>query len=97
MIMMLLPNDNLYFDYKKIAYAHGSPSQVISGRVARKFNFSIGSNVLRQMNIKMGGELYQIQMPKECKKNTMLMGLDVCHKTKQSIVGFCCSITSDLS
>ena len=66
----------------KVGYKMGSPQGV-----------AIGGNILRQMNIKMGGELYQLQMPKQCSKNTMIIGLDVCHKGSKSIVGFCCSIT----
>jgi len=92
-IVMLLPYEDQYFEFKKVAYSFGVPSQVITIPKARKFNMSVASNVLRQMNIKMGGELYTLQMPKECHKHTMLLGLDVCHKGQKSIVGFCASIT----
>lgn len=35
--------------------------------------------------------------PKEMNKNTMLIGIDVCHQGMNSIVGFCASINQEMS
>jgi len=52
---------------------------------------------MKQMNSKMGGDLYNIKFSDKIKPNTMLMGLDVCHSGRESIVGFCASINDKLS
>jgi hypothetical protein len=33
---------------------------------------------------------------KEISKNTMLVGIDVCHKGKQSVIGFCATYDTNL-
>ena len=55
-------------------------------------NLSVASNVINQMNSKLGGDLYNINFQKEISPNTMLIGIDVCHSGESSIVGFCASI-----
>lgn len=45
-------------------------------------------NILRQINAKLGGDLWRMNYPKEISKKTMLVGIDVCHKGKQSMIGF---------
>ena len=60
-------------------------------------NLSIATNVLRQMNSKLGGDLFNLSFPKELLPNTMLIGMDVCHSGPTSIVGFCASINKELS
>jgi aubergine-like protein len=46
------------------------------------------SNIIRQINIKLGGESYKVELPKEVPANTMFVGIDVCHFGRDSIVGF---------
>jgi len=41
--------------------------------------------------------LYNINFPKEISKNTMIIGIDVCHQGHNSIVGFCASINAEMS
>jgi aubergine-like protein len=60
-------------------------------------NLSVASNVLRQINSKLGGDLYQLALPKEINPETMLIGIDVCHSGKRSVVGFCASVNKALS
>lgn len=57
---------------------------------------TIASNVLRQMNSKMHGDLYNIKF-QELMPSPMLIGIDVCHSGSQSIVGFCASTNKELS
>jgi polyribonucleotide nucleotidyltransferase len=58
---------------------------------------SVASNILKQMNSKIGGELYTMEFPKEISSKTMLIGIDVCHQGKKSVVGFCASINTQMS
>ena len=60
-------------------------------------NLSVATNILRQMNSKIGGDLFHLKFAKEIMKNTMLIGMDVCHSGPQSIVGFCASINKEMS
>ena len=53
---------------------------------------SVASNVMKQINSKLGGDLYNLKFPDNMSKNTMLIGIDVCHQGDHSIVGFCASI-----
>jgi hypothetical protein len=70
---------------------------VVSTRSTRKMNQTIASNIVRQMNSKLGGDLFSIEFSKELKPHTMLIGIDVCHQAKKSIVGFCASINKEMS
>jgi len=49
------------------------------------------------MTSKVGGELYTMEFPKGLCKKTMLIGIDVCHSGKQSVVGFCASTNSGMN
>jgi hypothetical protein len=66
-------------------------------RTAKKINLSVATNILRQMNSKLGGDLFHLKFAKELERNTMLIGIDVCHSGPTSIVGFCASINKELS
>ena len=37
-------------------------------------------NIIRQINAKLGGDLWRMQFSKEIPQSTMLIGIDVCHK-----------------
>ena len=69
--------------------------------MVRKFNAqkgdrSVASNLLKQMNSKMGVDNYTLKVDKRISKRTMLIGIDVCHKPKKSIVGICGSINASM-
>ena len=67
-------------------------SQVVTCRNGRSFNMSKASNILRQINSKIGGDLYQMRFPEAMdSKRTMLIGIDVCHAGPASVVGFSAS------
>lgn len=59
---------------------------------------SHGSNILRQINSKIGGDLYKMKFPEAMdSKRTMLIGIDVCHAGPTSIVGFSASTNSAMT
>lgn len=60
-------------------------------------NLSVASNILRQINSKLGGDLYQLSLPQTLSPLTMLIGIDVCHSGPMSIVGMCASINKTRS
>ena len=83
---------------KEVMHHFRLPSQVITTRNALKFNLSKATNILRQINSKVGGDLYTLQFPKKMQSmRPLLIGIDVCHAGPRSIVGFSASINSDLS
>lgn len=64
-------------------------SQFVANRTIAKDNDRIFLNIIRQMNAKFGGDLWRMQFGPEISDQTMLVGIDVCHKGKQSTIGFC--------
>lgn len=97
-VVMLVPQENTYQDAKKICYKNGTVSQCI-----KRYTYNgmtkdqhkgrnIACNVLKQINSKLGGDLFYLKFPEEvtCRK-IMLLGIDVCHSGKVSNVGFCAS------
>jgi hypothetical protein len=66
--------------FKEVMHKYRMPSQVITVRNAMKFNLSKATNILRQINSKIGGDLYYLKFPEALNaKRTMLIGIDVCH------------------
>jgi aubergine-like protein len=63
-------------------------SQFVKAGTIEKDNERIYMNILRQINAKLGGDLWRMAFGPEISKKTMLVGIDVCHKGKQSIIGF---------
>ena len=55
-------------------------------------NMSVGSNIMKQINSKLGGVSVKLKLPEFMKKSkTMIVGIDVCHASKNSVVGFVAS------
>lgn len=97
LVVLMLSHEKQYSLYKNICYNSNVVSQVIAGKTVRRMNLSVASNVLKQMNSKLGGDLFNLNFSKEMTPYTMLIGIDVCHAGRQSIVGFCASINKNLS
>lgn len=102
-VVLLVPNENLYQDAKKVCYKHGCVSQCIkkhtynSMRDEKKAR-NIGCNILKQINSKLGGDLFYLKFPEEVtKRKVMLLGIDVCHSGNVSNVGFCASVNKEMS
>ena len=87
----------MYVKFKHICYRNKVISQCLLLRTVKRFNASVATNVLKQMNSKIGGDLYNIKFSSTIKPLTMLIGIDVCHSGPNSIVGFCASINKELS
>jgi len=96
-VLCIIKNENSYNMLKNSFYHRDCVSQIISFKNAQKMNLSVASNVLKQINSKVGGELYTMDFPKEISQKTMLIGIDVCHKGRNSTVGFCASINSGMN
>jgi hypothetical protein len=78
--LIVLKNDKQYINFKNICYKYNVISQVVTAKTCYKANLSVASNILRQLNSKLGGDLYTMEFPKEIKPLTMLVGIDVCHQ-----------------
>ena len=84
---------NDYNKFKGIFTKHSVMSQVILKMTARKMNLSVASNIMKQINSKVGGESVRMKFPEVMKKERfMVIGIDVCHAGKKSVVGFCATI-----
>jgi len=47
---------------------------------------------MKQINSKLGGDSIRIKFPEfMSKEKVMVIGIDVCHAGKKSVVGFCAS------
>lgn len=71
-------------------------SQFVANRTIVKDNDRIFLNIIRQMNAKFGGDLWRMSFGPEISKQTMLVGIDVCHKGKQSTIGFCATYDTNM-
>jgi aubergine-like protein len=60
----------------------------VTSKTINRNNDRIYLNIVRQINAKLGGDLWRMSFGKEISQKTMLVGIDVCHKGKQSIIGF---------
>lgn len=67
-------------------------SQVITKQTAKKINLSVASNAMKQINSKLGGDSVRMKLPQFMQKEkVMVIGIDVCHAGKKSVVGFAAS------
>lgn len=58
----------------------------------KKGSLAVMGNILKQVNAKMGGENWQLTMPKEITAlSTMFVGLDVVQTGRTSIIGMAAS------
>jgi aubergine-like protein len=95
--VILLSYEKYYKILKNICYKRNIVSQCLAMKTAKKMNLSVATNVLRQINSKLGGDLFHLRFSDQLLPNTMLIGIDVCHSGPTSIVGFCASINKQLS
>lgn len=90
--VMVLDRRNDYPAIKKIFTRMGIMSQVVLKFTAKKINLSVASNIMKQINSKVGGESVRMKMPSFMNtERVMVIGIDVCHAGKKSVVGFCAS------
>lgn len=97
-LVMVLSNERLYDRHKQLYKMLQIPSQIVLVKNAIKPNLSKASNIIKQMNSKMGGDLFYLKLPDKLKSlRTMLVGIDVCHAGVNSIVGFAATVNRELS
>jgi len=97
-ILMVLGNESLYKDIKQVFKQYQTPSQIVTSRNGMKFNLSKASNIIKQVNSKIGGDLFNLKFPDKMQTmRTMLIGIDVCHSGGNSIVGFAASVNKEMS
>lgn len=100
-LFLILPREDQYSDLKK--YVNNTlkiPSQFILAQTLLKSKnmFGVARNVFKGLQAKMGNDLFNLKFSKPAtSKKTMLIGIDVCHKESQSIVGFCASYNNEMS
>jgi len=98
MLVMVLGNESLYDKHKQLYKLYQIPSQVVTAKKGARCNLSVGSNILKQINSKCGGNLFYLKFPeKMASQRTMLIGIDVCHSGGKSIVGFAASTNKEMS
>ena len=96
--LAVLGRENNYKMYKEVFGDYRMPSQVVTTRNGRTFNLSKATNILKQVNSKIGGNLFTMKFPTLMNKmRTMLIGIDVCHSGPSSIVGFAVSTNKEMS
>ena len=97
-MVVVLGNENNYRMYKELFHEFNIPSQMITTRNGFKFNMSKASNILRQINSKIEGDLFHLKFPDAMDEmRTMLIGIDVCHAGPSSVVGFAASTNKEMS
>ncbi|XP_068559469.1 piwi-like protein 2 [Cebidichthys violaceus] len=98
--IMVGNRDDLYSAIKKLCCVKSPiPSQAINVRTIsqQKKLKSVAQKILLQMNSKLGGELWSVNVPL---KHLMVVGVDVHHDTSkahQSVMGFVASVNSSLT
>ena len=94
--VFILDKQRDYTKVKQFVSRHNVLSQVILKFTAKKMNLSVASNIMKQINTKIGGTSLKMRMPEFMTKNkVMVIGIDVCHAGGESIVGFTAT-TDDL-
>eukprot|EP00347_Sterkiella_histriomuscorum_P022852 403336910 len=63
-------------------------SQFVTLKTLNSFKDRVYLNILRQINAKLGGDLWRMKFSEDIPERTMVFGIDVCHKGKQSVIGF---------
>ena len=82
-----------YNKLKVLCTSRNIMSQAVQKFTIKKMNLSVASNVLKQINQKLGGDSVRMKLPpKMYEEKVMIIGIDVCHAGKNSIVGFAASI-----
>ncbi|XP_044052946.1 piwi-like protein 2 [Siniperca chuatsi] len=98
--IMVGNRDDLYSAIKKLCCVKSPiPSQAINVRTISQQQKlkSVAQKILLQMNSKLGGELWTVNVPL---KHLMVVGVDVHHDTSkahQSVMGFVASVNSSMT
>lgn len=91
-VVVLLQDPKHKKAIKKHLDQRGTPSQFLLARTLKNAQPSVFSNLLKQMNTKLRGDLYQVKYA-QAFKNTMVVGVDVIMSGRSKLIG-CSSTTS---
>jgi len=102
LVVCILPDTrkDRYDGIKKFCVADtGIVSQCVLAKTINneKISVSACTKIIMQMNVKLGGQLWTVQIPLE---KTMVVGMDVYHDSLQkgtSVVGFCASMNPSMT
>lgn len=90
--IMVVNRESDYKGIKEIFTDLNVLSQCIRRFTCQRMNMSVASNIMKQINSKLGGESVRIKLPRFMSASkVMVVGMDVCHASKNSIVGFVAS------
>ena len=95
-VAVIIPFENMYNEVKLILNRWAMPSQVVRAHMAKNADLSVSSNVLRQITAKIGGVPWSVASAPAF-KNSMIVGIDVCHSGTYSYVGFAASYNGTMS
>ena len=70
----------------------GIPSQFMLSATVDRAKITVYSNVLKQINAKVRQDLYRVLAPQSM-QNCMVVGVDVCHAGRRSLVGLAATYT----
>jgi aubergine-like protein len=73
------------------------PSQVVVKNSLYKNSLSVCSKIICQINAKLGLSLWVSQIPENLPKKVMLIGADVHHGKKGSVIGLCASFDDNFT
>ena len=93
---MIIPNETYYPDIKAFLDDGKVPSQVIRSETIDKDNITVYSNILKQLNAKVGLDLYRIDTMIEF-QGAMVVGIDVVNKGRQAFVGLSASYQKQIT
>lgn len=95
LVVCIVDRETNYACFKNFFASKNIPTQCVRKMNAEKGNMSVVSNVLKQMNPKVGISNYRVSVPKSVHAHTMILGIDVCHKPSLSIVGVAASYDAE--
>ena len=94
--MVILDKKTDYGKIKHIFTKHDVMTQVVLKFTCKKMNMSVATNVMKQVNSKIGGESIRIKFPSFMStEKVMIIGIDVCHSGRKSVVGFIATTNSN--
>ena len=96
-VICLLDRESDYKNAKRALTDLGVLSQCFKKFTCKRLNMSVCSNIMKQVNSKVGGESLRLQFPAwVSKNNVMTIGIDVCHAGMgKSIVGFAATVNKE--
>lgn len=81
---------------KSLLDKKGIPSQFVLSNTIKRAKITVYSNILKQINAKLRGDLYKIDVPKNADK-TMIVGCDIVAAGRDAVIGLTASYSKHMS